>query len=966
MWANGISQDLHRSSMGELLSVTRDHFYAICLEILTHFSTCNSEDILDQFVEICEKDVCACEAENCHCASFIEASKGCGNYNPGAQEIRFTWIVVPLVCQPALIQNLNSSVISVFKHVFVQKNTYSINNNGIVYHNGNVMGMPFGNGEIKIFQQSSQYIEVHTKSGLTLQILISPIMQLYMSLPKSVKDTTKGLCGTYNDNANDDFLAASGIIEPTYDSFSDSWKNNNDCPSAKVNPACVSSEYDCQDKQFSNCTIVGLCKKTCKTLNKPCPEPCVPGCVCPDGLVEDSSGTCIQPSYCPCLYGSETFGTGETIINDCNKCTCNGGHWDCTNDPCPKTCLVYGDGHYITFDGKRYSFDGNCEYIFVEDQCLGDIGTFQILTESVPCCENGVTCSRNIRILFEGKELILLGENGISEVSLGQNQCINNSYTIHTVGLYTVLTFTNGIIVIWDKRTRFSITLNPQWKNKVCGLCGNFNDDIEDDLTTKGNSLVTSYVVFGNSWKSIQLCSDATDQTFPCDNNPYCLVWAQKRCNLIKSAVFQACHKKVNPIPFYDACVQEACACDMEGKYLGFCTAVAVYAEACNKVDVCIRWRTPDLCPVYCDYYNTPGECSWHYQPCGTITTKTCSGHFIGKKYAAVLEGCYAKCPESSPYLDENTMKCVTLPECTCYYEGRVLQPGEMTMNDCEECICESGITICQRISTTSLTTTITSTISTVYLKPTAFVSVTKKVNTADLDKNKLLERARLAPPTQQPVPRQKQLERAPRRQQQVPPQKLLERAQLAPPTQQPVPRQKLLERAQLAPPTQQPVPRQKLLERAQLAPPTQQPVPRQKLLERAQLAPPTQQPVPRQKLLERAQLAPPTQQPVPRQKLLERAQLAPPTQQPVPRQKLLERAQLAPPTQQPVPRQKLLERAQLAPPTQQPVPRQTLSPNLLLIGTFCNVNPSVYLNPIAFVSVTKKVNTADLDKNVP
>lgn len=53
---------------------------------------------------------------------------------------------------------------------------------------------------------------------------------------------------------------------------------------------------------------------------------------------------------------------------------------------------------------------------------------------------------------------------------------------------------------------------------------------------------------------------------------------------------------QVNPTPFYDACVQEACVCDMEGKYQGLCTAIAVYAEACNKADVCIRWRTPEFC----------------------------------------------------------------------------------------------------------------------------------------------------------------------------------------------------------------------------------------------------------------------------------------------------------------------------------------------------------------------------------
>ncbi|XP_059842765.1 mucin-2-like [Hypanus sabinus] len=790
----------------------------------------------------------------------------------------------------------------------IHQNIYTINNDGTVQHNGNTMELPLGNGNIMIFEQSSHYIQMHAKSGLKMQIQISPIMQLYISLPKSAQGSTKGLCGTFNDNAEDDFLSAQNIVEHTFIPFSDSWKDNEKCPLPKLNPVCVSSENenfakehcaylkdptgafsrchamvefdryyemckaaschckkvsdcvcaalgayahacaskgitvknwrrsvcrvscpttqiyhhnvracnrtcqflsspdftcelqdvpvdgcgcaeglymndkkecvnraqcpcyvngmiipqneiislngmecfclngvpscpnrnktlilkDCkkQNKVFSDCEIAGECKRTCETLNKPCSKPCVPGCVCPKGLVEDSSGRCIAPFQCPCLFGGEKFLPGETIKSDCNTCKCKGGIWNCTNDPCPKTCHVYGDGHYITFDGKRYSFDGNCEYIFVEDQCLQDSGTFQILTESVSCCAKGVTCSRNIRILFEEKEIILLSESGVSEVSLRDNQCTDKSYSVHTVGLYLVLTFSNGITVIWDKRTRFSVTLDPRWKNKVCGLCGNFNDELEDDLSTKGNSLMTNFVEFGNSWKSMRSCANALSRTFPCENNPYCLAWAQKRCSIITGPIFQACHKIVDPTPYYEACVQEACACDMEGKYLGLCTAIAVYAEACNKANVCIHWRTPDLCPVFCEYYNTPDGCIWHYQPCGTVTTKTCLSHFIGKKYSAVLEGCYAKCPDNAPYLDENTMKCVTLPRCTCYYEGRILQPGEITMNDCEECVCHNGITTCRQV-TTAATTTTESTTSSTTEETTTTPTTTKSTTTS-------------------------------------------------------------------------------------------------------------------------------------------------------------------------------------------------------------------------------------------
>ncbi|XP_067915134.1 mucin-2-like isoform X2 [Heterodontus francisci] len=792
----------------------------------------------------------------------------------------------------------------------MNQTTFVFSNDGNVYFEGNEVAITLRTGGIIIFQQSSMYFQVTTTFGLKMQVQIFPVMQLYISLPVDAKGSTKGLCGTFNDDADDDFLSAQGIVESTPITFANSWKTEDSCSEPTIPSPCVSSENEnyakqhcshlndpagafsichsavdymkyyqmcvaatCACENINDCLCAGLgayvhecaahgilvrnwrgdicnkpcpntqvfendmrtCNRTCRSLSEydytcgvkdvpvygcGCPEGkymdntgvcidksdcscyigervikkgqsitlngrtctcengkpscpivpatskpgclngkvyndcanavlnkkynkktcrsqnipssnshCVPGCICPDNLVEDDSGRCILPEQCPCLFGGESHAAGKTIQRDCNKCTCRAGEWHCTTNPCPKTCQVYGDGQYVTFDGKRYMFDGNCEYIFAEDYCNQGNETFQILTESVPCCENGVTCSRNIKILLEDKEFILTDGRVVRADKSGQTQCTDNSYSLHTVGLYLILTFTNGITVIWDKRTRLSITLDPRWKNNVCGLCGNFNDDVADDLTTKGNSLVSNAVKFGSSWKSSLSCSDAMNQTFPCDRNPYCLAWAQRRCSIIKDAAFQKCYKKVDPTPFYDACIQEACACDLEGKYLGFCTAVAVYAEACNKAGVCVDWRTPELCPVYCDYYNSPGECSWHYQPCGTLTTKTCSDHYIGKKFSAVLEGCYAKCPENAPYLDENKMKCVNLSECTCYYNGKILLPGKSTRNDCEECECKNGKVTCIAPSKTTVMTTPTST-TTYTIEETTTTTIWKATTT--------------------------------------------------------------------------------------------------------------------------------------------------------------------------------------------------------------------------------------------
>ncbi|MBN3294113.1 MUC19 protein, partial [Polypterus senegalus] len=117
-------------------------------------------------------------------------------------------------------------------------------------------------------------------------------------------------------------------------------------------------------------------------------------------------------------------------------------------------------------------------------------------------------------------------------------------YSVHTVGLYLIITFSNNITLMWDKHTRVTVTLQSNWMNKVCGLCGNFDGNSMNDLQTRANSVVTNTLEFGNSWK-MERCSNVVNQSFPCEKHWYCAAWAQRRCSLIKDTIFQECHSKV-------------------------------------------------------------------------------------------------------------------------------------------------------------------------------------------------------------------------------------------------------------------------------------------------------------------------------------------------------------------------------------------------------------------------------------
>ncbi|XP_051823059.1 mucin-5AC isoform X16 [Antechinus flavipes] len=462
-------------------------------------------------------------------------------------------------------------------------------------------------------------------------------------------------------------------------------------------PACTAPMvyFDCRNASAG--ATGAECQKSCHTLDMACyNSQCVSGCVCPDGLVSDGEGGCIHKDQCPCVHNEANYQPGETIQVECNTCTCKNRMWECTKEPCLGTCAVYGDGHYITFDGQRYSFSGNCEYTLVQDHCgknSSGKGTFRVITENIPCGTTGTTCSKAIKIFLGSYELKL--SEGKVEAMEKEGAKGEPPYSIRQMGIYLIVDTNAGLVLLWDKKTSIFIQLSQDFKGKVCGLCGNYDGNTVNDFTTRSLSVVGDVQEFGNSWKLSPTCPDAVPVRDPCTANPYRKAWAQKQCSIINSAVFAACHPHVEPTKYYEACVSDACACDTGGDCECFCTAVAAYAQACNEISVCVSWRTPSICPLFCDYYNPNGSCEWHYQPCGAPCMKTCHNP-SGKCSHNVrgLEGCYPKCPPEAPIFDEDKMECVQ--SCApCYIRGRYYPPGSPVPSDqnCHSCSCtEAGI----------------------------------------------------------------------------------------------------------------------------------------------------------------------------------------------------------------------------------------------------------------------------------
>nr|XP_043901345.1 SCO-spondin [Solea senegalensis] len=441
------------------------------------------------------------------------------------------------------------------------------------------------------------------------------------------------------------------------------------------------------------------CLLTCSSLDPPgqqqgtsvgqssCKEP-LSGCICPQGTVLLGDG-CVLPDECPCHHNGQLYYTNDTITKDCNTCVCKQRRWLCSQAACAGVCVATGDPHYVTFDGRSYSFLGDCQYVLARESS----GLFSVTAENVPCGSSGVTCTKSVTLTLANTIIHLL--RGKAVTVNGMPVTLPKSYSgsglsLEKVGLFVSLSSRLGVTLLWDGGMRVYVRLAAHLRGQVGGLCGNFDGDTENDFTTRQGIVESTPELFGNSWKVSPSCPDVADQDLrdPCALNPHRVMWARRKCAVVTQGLFSQCHAEVPFQQFYEWCVFDACGCDSGGDCECLCTAIAAYAEECNRRGVYIRWRSQELCPLQCDN-------GLVYDPCGPACSSSCPSVQSRSPHSqcgalSCVEGCF--CPAGTVRHGDS---CVVPTECPCEWEGSMFPPGTTITQHCQNCSCEDGVWRC-------------------------------------------------------------------------------------------------------------------------------------------------------------------------------------------------------------------------------------------------------------------------------
>uniref|UniRef100_A0A8C8XT74 von Willebrand factor n=5 Tax=Panthera TaxID=9688 RepID=A0A8C8XT74_PANLE len=448
------------------------------------------------------------------------------------------------------------------------------------------------------------------------------------------------------------------------------------------------------------------CAKTCQNYDLQCMSTgCVSGCLCPPGMVRHEN-RCVALERCPCFHQGREYAPGETVKIDCNTCVCWDRKWNCTDHVCDATCSAIGMAHYLTFDGLKYLFPGECQYVLVQDYCGSNPGTFRILVANEGCSYPSVKCKKRITILVGGGEIELFD----GEVNVMKPMMDETHFEVVESGHYVILLLGKALSVIWDHRLSISVALKQTYQEKVCGLCGNFDGIQNNDFTTSSLQVEEDPVDFGNSWKVSPRCADTRkvpldSSPATCHSNVMKQTMVDSSCRILTSDIFQDCNRLVDPDPFLDVCIYDTCSCESIGDCACFCDTIAAYAHVCAQHGKVVAWRTATLCPQSCEERNLHEngyECEWRYNSCAPACPITCQHPEPLACPVQCVEGCHAHCPPGK-ILDELLQTCIDPKDCpVCEVAGRRLASGKkITLNPndpehCQICHCDGVNLTCE------------------------------------------------------------------------------------------------------------------------------------------------------------------------------------------------------------------------------------------------------------------------------
>lgn len=181
-----------------------------------------------------------------------------------------------------------------------------------------------------------------------LEVWWDGMTRVYIDVPASFKDSTRGLCGTFNNNQKDDFLTPEGDVEQSVIPFANKWKTDERCSDipADNKDQPHPRSHPCQVNVHNKAQAELHCAKLKSEIFSTChwhvdPEPFYQDCLYDMCACETKVAQCLCPIVS--AYAKECADRGVVVpwMSEVRACGvhCPGGQvYQVCGDSCTRSC----------------------------------------------------------------------------------------------------------------------------------------------------------------------------------------------------------------------------------------------------------------------------------------------------------------------------------------------------------------------------------------------------------------------------------------------------------------------------------------------------------------------------------------------------------------------------------------------------------------------------------------------------